>query len=87
MLPNNLRALNNACFLRVFLAALMEPVLSKVCVAASIAVTHFFPVLALPPYILRVLFLLEYLFLFKYLFRFVVIIYTKNIKYFIKSNI
>jgi len=89
-LPNNLRALNNACFFKVLLAALIEPVLFKVCVAASIAVTHLFPVLVfsvfpvlvlfLPPYVFLVLFLLVYL------PRFVVIIYRLNIK-FIKPNI
>ena len=80
MLPNNLRALYNACFLRLFLAADIEPVVFNVLEAALIAVTHFFPVFDLPPRILRDLFLL------KRLLHIVVIIYILNIK-FIKLNI
>ena len=57
--PNILRALNNACFFKLFLAAVIEPVFSKVFEAAEIAVTHFLPgfvfllvCVFLPPFIL-----------------------------------
>ena len=52
MLPNNLRALDKACFFKLACAAEIEPVFFKVLEAASIAVVHFFPVLFLHPRIL-----------------------------------
>ena len=41
--PNNLRALIKACFLKIVLAFVIEPVLSNVLEAAVMAVIHFFP--------------------------------------------
>ena len=73
-----MRALYNACFFKLFLAAEIEPVLCNVFDAASIAVVHFLPVFVfLPPLIFLVWRFLEAR------LRLVAIIYNYNIKYLI----